>query len=133
MSQKRVYSLKEAQTGELHGGAGTFRVLIDKDMGGAKHLSFLVNTSKAGATGKPHKHDVEHVWYVLSGSGTIFFEDDEEGQRMEPNCAVYTPANTIHHHRVDPAQDMTYIVVYAPPGPEQQLKAKGTQAFEDTK
>ena len=34
MKKKLIYSLNEAQTGVLHGGAGIFRVLIDKDMGG---------------------------------------------------------------------------------------------------
>jgi quercetin dioxygenase-like cupin family protein len=117
MDKKLFYKLEEAQTGVLHGGAGIFRVLIDKDMGGAEHFSLLVNTSKAGAKGKEHSHTVEHCWYILSGTGTFYM--DGEPFRIEPNMAI------------DPDEDLTYIVIYAPPGPEQQLKEKQDHAFDE--
>jgi mannose-6-phosphate isomerase-like protein (cupin superfamily) len=129
MDKKLFYKLEEAQTGVLHGGAGIFRVLIDKDMGGAEHFSLLVNTSKAGAKGKEHSHTVEHCWYILSGTGTFYM--DGEPFRIEPNMAIFTPKGVPHRMEIDPDEDLTYIVIYAPPGPEQQLKEKQDHAFDE--
>jgi mannose-6-phosphate isomerase-like protein (cupin superfamily) len=128
MEKKYVVPLKEAITGVLHGGIGTFRILIDEETSGARHFSLLVNTSRAGAKGSEHSHDVEHCWYVLSGKGTMYLEGNS--YRIEPQMAIYTPAHMLHKIDVDPEEDLTYVVIYAPPGPEQLLKQKGARAFE---
>ncbi len=129
--KKYVVPLKEAITGVLHGRAGTFRILIDEETSGAKHFSLLVNTMKAGIVGDPHKHTVEHCWYVLSGKGTMII--GSETFPVEPNMAVFAPANTLHQIIVGPDEDLTFVVVYAPPGPEQQLKQLGEHAFDEKK
>ena len=128
MGHKYVVSLKEALTGTLHGGNGTYRILIDKDISGAKHFSLLVNTSKAGTQGAAHKHDVEHCWYILSGTGNMVMGDTT--YQIKPEMAVFTPAGVMHSINVDPGEDLTYVVIYAPPGPEQKLKELGAKAFE---
>ena len=46
MEKKYIVPLKEAVTGVLHGGVGTFRILIDEQSSGAKNFSLLVNTSR---------------------------------------------------------------------------------------
>ncbi|MEJ2730071.1 MAG: cupin domain-containing protein [Deltaproteobacteria bacterium] len=71
---------------------------------------------------------VEHCWYVLSGKGTMY--QDGKSYRIEPQTAIYTPAHVLHKVEVDPEEDLTYVVIYAPPGPEQLLKQKGARAFE---
>ena len=129
MTEKLVVPLKEAITGTLHGGNGTFRILIDKDISGAKHFSLLVNTSRAGTQGAAHKHDVEHCWYILSGTGNMVMGDTT--YQIKPEMAVFTPAGVMHSINVDPGEDLTYVVIYAPPGPEQQLKQKGIHAFDE--
>jgi mannose-6-phosphate isomerase-like protein (cupin superfamily) len=128
MGKRYVVPLKEAITGVLHGGIGTFRILIDEETSGARHFSLLVNTSRAGAKGSEHTHDVEHCWYILSGKGTMYL--DGKSYRIEPQTAIYTPAHVSHKVDVDPDEDLTYVVIYAPPGPEQLLKQKGARAFE---
>ncbi len=129
MEKKLIVPLEEAVTGTLHGGVGTYRILIDEETSGAKHFSFLVNTTQAGAKGKEHKHDVEHCWYILSGTGTMYL--DGKASRIGPQMAIYTPAQVMHKADVDPGEDLTYVVIYAPPGPEQQLKQKGAHAFDE--
>lgn len=128
MEKKLIVSLKDAITGVLHGGAGTFRVLIDEEISGAKNFSLLVNTSKAGTKGEEHKHTVEHCWYILSGRGTAYL--DGKSFSIEPEMAIYVPANTLHKLDVEPGEDITYVVIYAPPGPEKLLKQKGADAFK---
>lgn len=120
--------LKEGITGVLHGRAGTFRILIDEETSGAKHFSLLVNTMNAGVEGDEHKHDVEHCWYILSGTGTMTV--DGRSFPVGPDMAVFAPAHKLHKIVVDPGADLNYIVVYAPPGPEQKLKRLGEHAFD---
>ncbi len=129
MERKYVVPLKDAVTGVLHGKAGTFRVLIDEETSGAKQFSLLINTMNAGVKGAEHKHENnEHCWYILSGRGTMYIE----GQSYEivPEMAVFAPADTMHKIDVGPDEDLTYVLIYAPPGPEQKLKQKGEHAFD---
>jgi len=44
--------------------------------------------------------------------------------------AIYVPVNTLHKLDVEPDEDITYIVIYAPPGPEKLLKQRGADAFK---
>jgi len=112
MEKKYIVPLTEAVSGVLHGGVGTFRILIDEQISGAKNFSLLVNTTRD----------------VLSGKGTMYL--DGKASRIEPQTAIYTPAHVLHKVEVDPEEDLTYVVIYAPPGPEQLLKQKGARAFE---
>ncbi|MDI7258559.1 MAG: cupin domain-containing protein [Thermodesulfobacteriota bacterium] len=126
--KKRVVSVKEGVTGELHGGAGTFNVLIDEDIAGAKHFSLLVNEMQAGVKGAEHSHTVEHAWYILSGRGRMFMEG--KVYEISPEMAIFAPATVPHKIEVDEKEPLRYVVVYAPPGPEKQLKEKGKEAFK---
>ena len=128
MEKKCVVALKDAVTGVLHGGAGTFRILIDEESSGAKNFSLLVNTMKAGVEGSAHKHEEEHCFYILSGRGTMYI--DGKPFDVGPEMAVYAPPNVMHKFDAGPDEDLTYVVVYAPPGPEQQLKRLGAHAFD---
>ena len=131
MGKRYAVPLKEAVTGVLHGQAGTFRILIDEASSGAKHFSLLINTMNAGVKGAEHKHDVEHCWYVLSGRGIMYM--DGQTIALEPQMAVYAPAQMLHRIDVGPDEDLNFVVVYAPPGPEQQLKQRGERAFDAPK
>ncbi len=130
MAKKYVVPLKDAVTGVLHGKAGTFRLLIDEETSGAKHFSLMINTMNAGVEGSWHKHDEnEHCWYILSGRGTMYIAD--ESYEIGPEMAVFAPADTMHKIDVGPGEDLTYVLIYAPPGPEQKLKEKGAHAFDE--
>ena len=128
MAKKYVVPLREAVTGVLHGGGGTCRILIDPESSGAKHFSCRDNTMTRGVKGSEHKHDVEHLWYILSGRGTMYIAG--KSYEVGPQMAVYAPAGELHRIDVGPDEDLTYVVVYAPPGPEQQLKQFGAKAFD---
>jgi mannose-6-phosphate isomerase-like protein (cupin superfamily) len=128
MEDRYVIPCDRAKTGVLSGRTGTFRVLLEPQACGARHFSLLVNTMNAGIRGDAHKHeDSEHGWYILSGRGTLYIED--RPYRLEPGTAAYVPINVIHSLEADPDEDLTYVVVYAPPGPEQKLIENGEKAF----
>jgi quercetin dioxygenase-like cupin family protein len=128
MEKKCIVALKDAVTGVLHGGAGTFRVLIDEESSGAKNFSLLVNTMRAGVKAGEHKHPEEHCFYILSGRGTMYI--DGKPTEVGPEMAIFAPPNVMHKFDVDPDEDLTYVVIYAPPGPEQLLKQRGERAFD---
>jgi quercetin dioxygenase-like cupin family protein len=128
MEKRFIIAFEDAKTGVLHGGQGIFRILIDKKTTGANNFSMLVNTSKAGTRGSEHRHDVEHGFYILSGTGTIYL--DGKPREISPRKAIFVPAGTLHRIDVDQEADLTYMVIYAPPGPEEELTQKGEHAFE---
>jgi hypothetical protein len=45
--------------------------------------------------------------------------------------AVFAPADVLHKIDVDPDEDLTYVLIYAPGGPEQKLIEKGAHAFDE--
>ena len=65
----------------------------------------------------------ESCFYPLSGKGTISIGD--QSFPVGPQTAVFVPARAVHKIDACPGEDLTYIMVYAPPGPEQQLKNPG--------
>jgi mannose-6-phosphate isomerase-like protein (cupin superfamily) len=69
-----------------------------------------------GVHGGEHKHDVEHLWYILSGTGTFYIGG--KSYQVGPEMAIFAPAGELHRIDVGPGEDLTYVVVYAPPGPE---------------
>ena len=120
---KYIFSLSDAKERVSHGGAGLFRIILDEETCGAKNFSFLVNTMKAGlncnTTGNGHSHEEEHCMYVLDGAGGIYIEGDK--YPLEANTIVYVPPGAMHYVWADPLEDLTYIVIYSPPGPEKNL------------
>jgi mannose-6-phosphate isomerase-like protein (cupin superfamily) len=109
------------------GGGGDFCILIDKQMSGAEHFSLLVNSFQPGYVGPMHQHEVEHAWYILSGQGTITIGD--ETWDIGPDMAIFAPIGVPHQVACTGNEPMRYVVVYAPAGPEQDLRERGDQAF----
>jgi mannose-6-phosphate isomerase-like protein (cupin superfamily) len=126
--KKRVVSIEEGIKGELPAGTGKFNILLDGDMSGTKFFSLLINEMHAGIKGVEHSHTVEHAWYILSGHGRIFMEG--KVYEVGPGMAIFAPAEVPHKIEVDDREPLKYVVVYAPPGPEKQLKEKGKDAFK---
>ena len=128
--QRFVIPLEEADSGVLYGGKGRFRILVDEKMCGARNYAMLLNTQPAGAVGQPHRHeDAEHSWFILEGTGTVTVGD--ESFRIGPNMTVYIPPGTMHGIVTDEGSELRYIVIYSPPGPERNLRAKGATAFDE--
>jgi mannose-6-phosphate isomerase-like protein (cupin superfamily) len=126
--KKRVVSIEEGIKGELPGGTGRFNILLDGDMAGTKYFSLLINEMHAGIKGLEHSHAVEHAWYILSGHGRMYMEG--KVYEIGPGMAIFAPAEVPHKIEVDEKESLRYVVIYAPPGPEKQLKEKGREAFQ---
>lgn len=118
-----VAKVSEVQGKTAHGGSATVRIMIDEASCGAKNFSLLANTMKAGlncnTTGLGHSHAVEHCLFGLSGKGGIVVEGVRHA--VEAGTAVFIPAGASHYVWADEGQDFTYLIIYAPPGPEKDL------------
>jgi mannose-6-phosphate isomerase-like protein (cupin superfamily) len=127
--KRLVVPLVEAATGKLPvaGGGGTYRILLDEVIAGTKHFSLLHNEMAPGYQGSEHAHEVEQCFYVLGGRGrfTIGGAPHEVG----PQVAVYVPAGVLHRVESVGTEPLSYVTMYAPGGPEQDLRARGYQAF----
>ena len=104
------------------GGGGKFNILIDAEISGAKHFSLLINEMAPGYQGKEHSHDVEHCWYILSGTGIIRMTG--ETYCIKPGDAVFAPVGMSHSVECTGDESLRYVVFYAPPGPEKELRSK---------
>jgi len=123
MSMKRfVVNVADGVQGKLPvaEGGGTFRILIDEQSSGAQHFSLLVNEMFPGYIGKEHSHNVEHCWYILQGTGIIRMEGKEYA--IKPGDAVFAPVGMRHSIECTGDDPLRYVVVYAPPGPERELR-----------
>ena len=120
--KKYVVNVKDAVTGKLPvaGGGGIFRILIDEETSGAKHFSLLVNEMAPGYKGKEHSHNVEHCWYILQGTGIIRMEGKD--YPIKPGDSVYAPIVMPHTVECTGDKPLKYVVVYAPAGPEKDLR-----------
>ena len=123
MQQKYVFTLEEATAGLLKGDAGISWVLLDRQSCGARYFSLLVSNMKGGVKAEEHSHpESEHGFYVLSGTGKLHVEG--QPHKIGPGSTGYVPAGVMHTVESDTGEDLTYVVVYAPAGPEQEIKKR---------
>ena len=128
MEKKFVVPLKDAVTGSMQSGGGTYRILIDEERNGAKNLKLFRNTLSAGTISSEHKHEEESCWYILSGRGTMRVQG--ESFEIGPDMAVFAPAEVLHQLEAGPEEDLTYLMVNAPPGLERQIRQQAESGSE---
>lgn len=124
--KKMVVSQEEAFSGDLPAG-GKFRILLDEEIAGARNFSLLLNEMHS-ETGSEHAHEVEHAFFILSGRGKYSIGDKEYD--VGPGMALFAPAGAMHRLRKVGPEPLSYLVIYAPPGPEKELRLKGKGAFK---
>lgn len=124
MDKKLLVHLKDAVSGPMQGGRGTFRILLDEATCGARNLSLLMNTLQGGVKTAAHLHEEESCFYILSGRGTVYIED--RPFTVVPQAALFIPAGKMHRIDASPGEDLTYLMIYAPGGPERELQEQGS-------
>jgi mannose-6-phosphate isomerase-like protein (cupin superfamily) len=124
--KRMVVSQGEAFSGDLPAD-GKFQIFIDEEIAGAKNFSLLLNEMHS-EVGSEHAHQVEHAFFILSGRGKYSIGGKEYD--VGPGMALFAPAGALHRLRKVGPEPLRYIVIYAPPGPEKELRLKGRGAFE---
>lgn len=127
--KRSVVHLAEAATGPLPvpGGGGTYHILIDEPTTGARSFSLLVNEIRPNFAGREHSHAVEHGMYFIRGRGRFTLNGKE--YPVGPGTAVFAPSHAPHSLACEGDEPLQYVVIYAPGGTEQELRAKGEAAY----
>jgi len=128
---KYVFRHEDGICGELHDGAGTFNVLINRETAGAANFALLYNVCKPGVVTEPHEHEVEHALYIVRGKGTLTI--GKESYSVSEDTAIFVPPKTPHSLYTRANEPLEYLVLYSPPGPDRQLIADGAAAFRKPK
>ena len=92
---------------------GYSRILINKELTGAKNYALQVSEIFPNGVSKTHSHDVEHGFFILNRQGVITI--DEEDYQVAPDMAIYVPAAANHTIKNVGTEPLRYIVIYAPP------------------
>ena len=56
---------------------------------------------------------------------------DGKVYEMRPESAIFVPSNAMHQPVVDEGEYLNVLVIYFPPGPDQKLRNKQANAFDD--
>ena len=89
--------------------------------------SLLLNEIRPGFAGREHSHDVEHGMYFIRGRGR--FTLDGKAYPVGPGTAVFAPPRVPHSLSCEGDEPLQYVVIYAPGGTEQELRARGEAAY----
>lgn len=90
--------------------------LIGKDQG-ATNVAVFLTEMRPGAVASEHKHPApcDHVYFIISGRGRMKVEDVTID--IEPNMAIFVPADTPHETITVGEETLRFIVLSAPPAP----------------
>ncbi len=87
----------------------------------AERFSFGVVILDPGKGHRKHNHPgVEEVLYVVSGEGIQAVGN--ERRKVGPGTAIHIPPDVFHETVNTGWEQMKIIAIYAPPGPEAQLR-----------
>ncbi|MFA5513717.1 MAG: cupin domain-containing protein [Sphaerochaetaceae bacterium] len=118
-----VFKIDELPWKSTHGGSVKSKLVLDEEHGGATRFSLLVNSMRAGLNCKHdtpgHTHEEEHFIYVIEGTGGVSIGGVI--YEVEPGDVCIVPPGAVHYVFADPIEDMTYLVLYSPAGPEKEL------------
>lgn len=113
---KRVVRLDEGKKVELpilDGVKGYSRILISKELTGAKKYTLQVSEIFPKGVSRTHSHNVEHGFFILSGQGVITIGEEE--YLVGPKMAIHVSAGVNHSIKNVGTEYLQYIVIYAPP------------------
>jgi oxalate decarboxylase/phosphoglucose isomerase-like protein (cupin superfamily) len=92
----------------------------------AERFSAGVVSLEPGKGHERHNHPgVEEILYVLSGTGeqTVDIDGGSLRREVSPGVLIHIPPD-IYHSTVNTGQEpMRLLAIYAPPGPEAELRA----------
>ena len=85
--------------------------LID-EAAGARNITLVFGTIDPGGGAHEHVHDVEQVYYVLSGKATIV--TPRKKCEAGPGSAIFIPPNTPHKISNSGTKQLQILVIHSP-------------------
>jgi oxalate decarboxylase/phosphoglucose isomerase-like protein (cupin superfamily) len=97
-------------------------LLADKQVG-AENLSVGIGVYSKGQAAEFHTHvDEEEVMVYLKGKGVMTLQDGTETP-LEKGDITFVPKNESHKLRNTGAEDFVFLFIYAPQGPEKNIRS----------
>ncbi len=97
---------------------GTVRVFFTKETVGTGDLVFLMSDFAPGEGLEPHAHETqEEVYYCVSGSGTVWYGEDEKETQIAAGVALWIPRG-IKHFVKNTGNEQLIIAFFLAPGRE---------------
>ena len=105
---------------------GRLRWVSEPRVTAAERFSAGVVSLEPGKGHQRHNHPgVEEILYVLSGTGDQTVEVDDQILKREvgPGVLIHIPPDVCHATVNTGQEPMRLLAIYAPPGPEVELRA----------
>jgi len=97
---------------DFAGAEGVTKQLVIGSGDGAPNFSFRVFTIEPGGHSPHHCHEVEHLNYVLSGTGALLDDQDQERPLAAGQFAFVSPGET---HQFRNTGDTPFVFLCAVP------------------
>jgi quercetin dioxygenase-like cupin family protein len=93
---------------------GEFWEVFTKTTASTEALRLLVQWYPPGGYTRNHPvhNDFEQAYYVISGTMTVFLEDEEH--LVPTGSFVFIPRGTRHHHQNDGDEPMVFLTINVP-------------------
>lgn len=126
MPEGKLVFVEEADVETQVFAWGRLRWVSEPRVTAAERFSAGVVSLEPGKGHERHNHPgVEEILYVLSGTGDQTVEVDDQILKREvgPGVLIHIPPD-VYHSTVNTGQEpMRLLAIYAPPGPEAELRA----------
>lgn len=97
----------------MEGAERVFKQVPISKADGSPTFSFRVFTIEPGGHTPYHKHESEHVNYVIEGNGAIVNKDGEEAEFNKGNFALVLPGE-VHQYK-NKSENQPFIMICAVP------------------
>jgi quercetin dioxygenase-like cupin family protein len=98
---------------EMEGAAGAWKQLVLGAADGVPHFSFRVFTLDPGGHTPHHRHDAEHLNYIISGHGMLRGPDGTEQPIQAGDFAFVAPGE--RHQYCNASADSALVMICAVP------------------
>lgn len=136
MSEDKLIYVEEVDVEAQVFDWGRLAWLSEPRVTAAERFSAGVVTLEPGKGHDRHNHPgVEEILYVLEGKGEQMVETDggEDRREVGPGTLIHIPPD-VHHSTVNAGDGpMRILAIYAPPGPEAELRAMDGVVIEPPK
>ncbi|HXU82471.1 MAG TPA: cupin domain-containing protein, partial [Polyangia bacterium] len=120
-----VKSMVDVAPLPILGGKGNARILLEPQDTGSPALALDVVEWSGGAEAPRHQHDGSaEVLYVVAGGGTLTV--GSETYPFAAEDAIHIPSGQPHGAKFSAGDKTIAIQFYAPAGPEQRFREKGS-------
>ncbi len=136
MSGHKLFYVKEADVETQVFDWGRLAWLSEPRVTAAERFSAGVVTLEPGKGHDRHNHPgVEEILYVLEGKGEQMVETTAGKDRREvgPGTLIHIPPDVYHSTVNSGDGPMRILAIYAPPGPEAELRAMDGVVIEPPK